>query len=99
MNILLERNCTSPRQPNPRKLPPCLRSKEIPVARTDMPLRRDAASAPQHHLPAHELAVVLPQCPSQGLKPRIPQIGASRPFPAIAKHLPRPIPVSRNGNG
>src|SRR5258708_5800437 len=74
-------------QPNSRKLPARLRRKEVPVAGAYVSSRRHARASPQHHLAAHELAVVFAQRPSQRLKPRITQISARSPLPAIAKKL------------
>src|SRR5208337_1068411 len=75
------------RQPNSGKLPARLWSKEIAVASADVPCRRDARSAAQHHLSAHELAVVLAQRSIHRMKTRIAQVGATSPHPAV------PIPL------
>ena len=79
--------CRLRRQPDAGKLPARLRRKEVAVAGADVPRRRDARSAAQNHLPAHELAVVLAQRAVQRTKARIAQVGAARPHPAI------PVPL------
>src|SRR5580700_1890011 len=79
--------CALLRQPDSGKLPARLWRKEIAVACANVPRRRDARSATQHHLPTHELAVVLAQRSVQRLKARIAKVGAARPHPAVAKVL------------
>src|ERR1035438_7693037 len=54
-------------QSNPGELPACLRGEEVAVAGADVRRRRYARTAAQHHLPAHELAVVLSQRTVLGL--------------------------------
>src|ERR1700679_3105957 len=76
-------------QPNSGKLPACLRRKEISVAGANVGGGRDAGAASQHHLPAHEFAVIFPQRSSQRSKPRIAKVSARGPLPAIAKELRR----------
>src|SRR3546814_7537967 len=46
------------RQSNPGERPALVRVEEVPVAAPDVPVRRDAAPTPEHHLVRHELAVV-----------------------------------------
>ena len=57
---------------------------EVAVARADVPLRRNARSAAQNHLPAHELAVVLAQRALQRPETGIAKVGAASPHPAVA---------------
>ncbi len=52
-----------PRQPQAGHLPARLRGKEIAVAGAHMAWRREAGAAPQHKLPRHKLAVILPGIP------------------------------------
>src|SRR5215472_19385578 len=54
-----------------------------------MAARCDRSATPQHHLVAHELAIVLADGTRGRAKARIRSVGARRPFPNIAKHLPR----------
>ena len=56
-------------------------------------------AAPQHHLPAHEFAVILAERSCQRSKSRIAKISARRPLPAIAKHLCRTIRNRFQGYG
>ena len=65
---------------------------------------RDARPAAQHHLPAHEFAVVFAQRAFERAKSGIAQIGAARPHPAIAPeplllHVPSFWTSSVAGNG
>src|SRR5664280_2284043 len=61
--------------------------KEVPIGRSNVRLRRRAGSAAQHHLIAHELAVVLADRSLGRLETGIGAVGAGRPFPNIAEHL------------
>src|SRR5664279_4967321 len=61
--------------------------KEVAIGRSNMRLRRRAGSAAQHHLVAHELAVVLANRSLGRLETGIGAVGAGRPFPNIAEHL------------
>src|SRR5664280_3221392 len=61
--------------------------KEVPIGRSNVRLRRRAGSAAQHHLIAHELAVVLANRSLGRLETGIGAVGAGRPFPNIAEHL------------
>src|SRR5271156_2566447 len=80
------------RQPNAAKLPPRGRREEISVRAPNMRCRRYYRTTPQHHLIAHEFAVVLAQRARQRGKTRIAQIGARRPLPHIPEHLLQPTP-------
>src|SRR5580698_1729297 len=74
-------------QSNSGKLPARFRRKEISIAGANVRSRRNAGAASQHHLPAHEFAVVLSQRSSQWSKARIAKISARSPLPAVAKKL------------
>src|SRR5664279_449978 len=60
---------------------------EVAIGRSNMRLRRRAGSAAQHHLVAHELAVVLANRSLGRLETGIGAVRACRPFPNIAEHL------------
>src|SRR5690349_12147448 len=74
----------SPREPDPGELPPRVRGEEVAVRRADVPLRRRAGAAAQHHLPGHELAIVFAERARQRHEPPVGQIGAGRPLPHVA---------------
>ena len=83
LRLRSDESAPSFRQPDSGKLPSCLGRKKIAVGRANVPCRRDARSAAQHHLPAHEFAVVLAQRAVQRTESRIAQIGAARPHPTV----------------
>src|SRR5215469_7761755 len=78
-------------EPDPGKLPACLRGKKVSVAGADVRLRRGAGTAAQHHLAAHEFAVVFAQSSGRGLETGIGKVGAGGPFPDVAKNLEQTI--------
>ena len=57
--------------------------------------RRYAGAAAQHHLARHELAVVFAGRIVGGAIARIGAIGAGRPLPDLAIHLPQSVALSR----
>src|SRR6266571_1666148 len=74
-------------QPDSAELPPRLGSKEVAIAGTYVRPGRGARAPAQHHLVAHEFAVVLAQCAFHGMVAGISQIGAARPLPYIPENL------------
>src|SRR4051794_11865563 len=56
------------REANARERPAAVRGKEVSIGDAGMAGRRDARAAPQRHLPAHELAVVLADGTPGGLE-------------------------------
>src|SRR4051812_9327937 len=74
-------------QPYAGELPARLRGKEVAIGSANMRTRGGAGAAAQHHLSAHEFAVVFTQCAGRGPVSRIRQIGAGGPLPEVAKHL------------
>jgi hypothetical protein len=62
-----------------------------------MAARRGATRALEHALARHELAIIFADRACGGAEARIGEIGAHRPFPDIAEHLPQPglSPVAR----
>src|SRR5690606_10245618 len=60
---------------------------EVAIGGAHVVFRRGATAATQHHLPGHELAVVLTQAAAQRPKAGVGPIGAGRPFPDIAVEL------------
>src|SRR6266853_996659 len=79
-----------PSEAQPRKLPACLRRKEIPVGCARVGCRRDARSAAQDVLAAHELAVVVTDCAGHRPIARVRPVVAARPLPDIAEGLREP---------
>src|SRR5882762_8502462 len=69
------------------ELPALMRIEEIAIRCSHVPARRRAASASQHMLPRHELAVILTHGALGRPKSRIGKIGAGGPFPNVAEHL------------
>src|SRR3546814_19948141 len=61
--------------------------KEIAIGCPHVPPARSAASAFQHELPRHELAIIFADRACRRTKARMGPIGASGPFPYIAEHL------------
>src|SRR3546814_9060762 len=61
--------------------------KEIAVGCPHVPPWRSAASAFQHELPRHELAIIFADCACRRTQARMGPIGAAGPFPYIAEHL------------
>src|SRR4051812_16641746 len=61
--------------------------------------RRQAGAAPQHHLVAHELAVVLPDGAFGNPVTRISAIGAPGPLPDVAEHFGLLSPFALAGAG
>lgn len=76
-----------PRQTKTGKLPARLGRIEIAVARPDVATRRDARATTQDVLAAHELAVVLANCPFSGSETGVRSIVVPRPFPDITEGL------------
>src|SRR5437660_9196774 len=74
-------------KPYAGELPARLRRKEVAIGCANMRAGRHAGAATQHHLSAHEFAVVFAERASGGLVPGIRQIGAGCPLPDIAKDL------------
>src|SRR5215469_8367740 len=75
------------REPQPGEGPTRRGRKEIPIGCPEMPGRGNGSAAAQHHLVAHELAVVFADGTPRSAKARIRDIRTSRPFPNIAEHL------------
>src|SRR3954469_8357214 len=63
--------------------------KEVPVGRAYVRRGRDARATAQHHLAAHELAVVLTDRAGRGLEARVGQVRARGPLPHVAEGLHR----------
>src|SRR6478736_5797482 len=59
--------------------------KEIAIGAANVRSRRDARAASQHHLPAHELAVVLTDGAGRGREAGIGKVGARRPLPNVSE--------------
>src|SRR5579863_846108 len=74
-------------KPDAGKLPTRFGRKEVAIRSPDVGRGRDAGTAAQDKLAAHELAVIFAQRAGQRTESRIAEIGAGGPFPAIAKEL------------
>src|SRR3546814_14146495 len=61
--------------------------KEIAIGCPHVPPGRSAASAFQHELPRHELAIIFADRACRRTKAGMGPIGAAGPFPYIAEHL------------
>src|SRR3546814_11757695 len=61
--------------------------KEIAIGCPHVPPGRSAASAFQHELPRHELAIIFADRACRRPKAGMGPIGAAGPFPSIAEHL------------
>src|SRR4029453_16516909 len=70
---------------HPRELPARRRREEIAVRGAAVPARGGAAGAFQHHLPAHELAVIFANGAVGSPEAWVGQIGAGGPLPDIAE--------------
>src|SRR2546422_5342950 len=79
-----------PSEAQPRKLPACLRRKEIPVGRAHVGCRRDARSAAQDVLAAHELAVIFTDRAGHRPVARVRPVVAASPLPDVAEGLREP---------
>src|SRR5690606_8220042 len=75
------------REPNARELPACVGREEISVSRANVRFWCGAASAAEHKLVAHKLAVVLAKCSRWCVVAWIGIIRAGRPFPHIPQHV------------
>ena len=76
-------------------MPARIRGKEVAVGAAGMRARRDAGSAAQDHLVAHELAVVLTQGSGERRVAWIANIGTRRPLPHVAIELKKRPTVIR----
>src|SRR4051794_30502806 len=84
------RRCGSCRvacEANAGELPALFRLEKIAVGPANVVERSRARAAAQHHLVAHELAIVFPKSARRRAVPGIRRVGAAGPFPNIAKHL------------
>src|SRR5690242_20218827 len=74
-------------QPYAHELPPRMRGEEVAISRANVRWRGRTRTAAQHHLPAHEFAVVLTE--RAGIRPvsGIGEVRAARPLPDIAEQL------------
>src|SRR5262249_32233602 len=71
-------------EPHAGKLPACLGGEEVPIRPPGVGARRDTRCAAEHHLVAHELAVVLAQRPDRRCVAGIGRVGAGGPLPYVA---------------
>src|SRR5262245_9783748 len=69
------------------ELPTSRRWEEVAVAHAHVRARGRARTTAQHHLIAHELAVVFAERPRQGLEARVGRVCAGGPLPGVAEHL------------
>src|SRR5688500_9663000 len=72
-------------KPHPRELPARRRREEVAVGGAAVAARGGAAGALQHHLTAHELAIILADRALGGLEAGIGEEGAHRPLPDVAE--------------
>src|SRR5687767_6901248 len=79
-----------PRQAQAGVHPALMGVEEMAVARAQVAARGGAAPAPQNELVAHELAVIFADRAWCGPIAGIRRVGAHRPFPQVAEHLPQP---------
>src|SRR6476660_977909 len=67
--------------------PPAAGREEVAIRGADVGCRGDARTTAQHHLRAHELAVVFTDGAGRGAEARIRQIRARRPLPYVTEGL------------
>src|SRR5690606_16111815 len=75
------------REPEAEELPAVARVEEAAVRRTDVVGPRRARAAPDHHLIAHKLAVVLAERAGEGLEAGVGGVRRAGPFPDVAVEL------------
>src|SRR5215204_4476582 len=72
-------------KPHPRELPARGGWEEVAVGGAAVPARGGAAGSLEHHLPAHELAIIFADRALGGLESGVGEEGAHRPLPDVAE--------------
>src|SRR5580704_6784046 len=79
------------RQTKAGKLPARRRREKVPISSPYMRSRRNHGSSTQHHLAAHEFAVVFAESTRHRGKSRVAEVSTLGPLPHISEHLRRTL--------